>query len=586
MGRNRTKPILALALAGAVLLGGGRARAAEAAARDAAAAVAELESYVPAVEGQVVSVAGDTVYTDIPLAAGLREGSELVVFREGEDFVHPLTGQVMGRRENGLGVLRVNQVRDQYAAGVLVAGRPEEIKAGDRVRITSNRVRVAVMLPPAVSGEDRGWQDLFLSALERSKRFIPADMGEAAEGDDLSEKVKAIAAARKADMAVFAGREAPAGRPSLRLRLFSGATGALVASALADIPPVPKAGGERSGESPEAPGGAALRPSQDLGRRIDGLCLGRLTGGPEDELAVTDGRGLFVYARSGDAFKELWKDGGQASWRILALDCGDIDGNGRDEVFVTRYAAGQGRMDSYVAEYQGGVFTLKEEAPGLLFRVVRSGGRPRLYAQEYDPVDPRRPPVREYDRSGGRYAPLGGESLGVPSVYGFGLADVDGDGRAEVTVLNAENYLEIYRPSGERMWTSGQRFGGSAVFLAGKTPGDETARGPAEDLEVKGRILAADLDGDGREELALFGNIPKPGQLAGRVRRFDRSTMGFYRWDGTGLAPLAPTEAFEGYTADAALSSGAEYLVIGLNVAAEAEGQGGGRILIRKPGMR
>ena len=97
--------------------------------------VQQLVRFFPPAEGYVVSLPGDEVYVDLSEADLLRPGMELLVFREGKDIVHPVTGDVLGTYEERIGYLTVTEVQEKYSAGSAVAGAGE-IRAGDRVRIS------------------------------------------------------------------------------------------------------------------------------------------------------------------------------------------------------------------------------------------------------------------------------------------------------------------------------------------------------------------------------------------------------------------------------------------------------------------
>ncbi len=131
------------------------------------------------IEGVVVSVDGNAIYLDVGRAAGAQVGQELMVFRKGETFVHPLTGKPLGRYEQILGWAQIKRVDDRFSEAVFVpapdkaAPRPE-----DGARISRARIRVAIT--PVMDLTDskadlRRVPYLLASVLERSKRFQSAD---------------------------------------------------------------------------------------------------------------------------------------------------------------------------------------------------------------------------------------------------------------------------------------------------------------------------------------------------------------------------------------------------------------------------
>ncbi len=88
------------------------------------------------VEGYVVKVSGDKVYTNLGRAQGVKPGQKLVVFRLGEVITDPFTGQVLSAEKTELAVITVNTVEQLMSIGVTEkAGAGAYIQVGDRVTI-------------------------------------------------------------------------------------------------------------------------------------------------------------------------------------------------------------------------------------------------------------------------------------------------------------------------------------------------------------------------------------------------------------------------------------------------------------------
>jgi hypothetical protein len=141
--------------------------------------IQDVVAAFPAVEGLVAAVEGDRLYLDVGEPQGVRPGQEYAVFRKGDVFRHPISGQPLGRYEDILGWARIERVESRFAEADFVAGdgqprpRPE-----DGVRITRGRIRVAVA---PVTDLTRSPADLrrvpfmIAHALDETKRFQSAD---------------------------------------------------------------------------------------------------------------------------------------------------------------------------------------------------------------------------------------------------------------------------------------------------------------------------------------------------------------------------------------------------------------------------
>src|SRR5262249_59154887 len=92
----------------------------------------QLAEAFPRVEVQVATVTDSTVRIEGAGVASLRPGLELTVFRRGEVFRHPVTGQALGHAELALRPLLVTAVESEAARGrhVPARGRPAPVPAG------------------------------------------------------------------------------------------------------------------------------------------------------------------------------------------------------------------------------------------------------------------------------------------------------------------------------------------------------------------------------------------------------------------------------------------------------------------------
>ncbi|MDD5560119.1 FG-GAP-like repeat-containing protein [Candidatus Methylomirabilis sp.] len=138
---------LALAVAIFIPLMASQARALEPAFGQAAEeAAAKLADAFPVVKGSVTGVERDRVLIDLG-AKQVYQGMELQVYREGDEVKHPVTGEVLGRRDKKLGLLRVVEVKEKFSEAAIVSREEGSIiRAKDLVRVSSDRLLVALPL--------------------------------------------------------------------------------------------------------------------------------------------------------------------------------------------------------------------------------------------------------------------------------------------------------------------------------------------------------------------------------------------------------------------------------------------------------
>jgi len=87
---------------------------------------------LPLVEGYIVNVEPELIYLDIGREAGVRKGTKCVAFREGNKIVHPVTGEVLGKKVTKLGELIVIQVQDKLSIAKFVV-EEGKVEVGDKV---------------------------------------------------------------------------------------------------------------------------------------------------------------------------------------------------------------------------------------------------------------------------------------------------------------------------------------------------------------------------------------------------------------------------------------------------------------------
>jgi len=87
----------------------------------------------PLVEGQVVKVKGNEVYTDSGLNKNIKKEMKFIVYREGEKIFHPVTGKFLGCESIDLGELRVEEVFDDFSKGRVLAKKSVAIQVKDKV---------------------------------------------------------------------------------------------------------------------------------------------------------------------------------------------------------------------------------------------------------------------------------------------------------------------------------------------------------------------------------------------------------------------------------------------------------------------
>ena len=79
---------------------------------------------VPLVEGYVIKADIPMMVLDVGTAKGMRKGMKMVVYKEGEAIVHPVTGEILGKQVTKLGELLLTEVQAKMSEAQVVEKEP------------------------------------------------------------------------------------------------------------------------------------------------------------------------------------------------------------------------------------------------------------------------------------------------------------------------------------------------------------------------------------------------------------------------------------------------------------------------------
>ncbi len=95
-------------------------------------AVKFVQSF-PLVEGLVIQKEYSNIMLDMGSDKGLKKGMKCVIYREGAEIKHPVTGQILGKDTKILGEISLNDVYEKYTSGsILSNGDGSLIQVGDK----------------------------------------------------------------------------------------------------------------------------------------------------------------------------------------------------------------------------------------------------------------------------------------------------------------------------------------------------------------------------------------------------------------------------------------------------------------------
>jgi hypothetical protein len=529
----------------------------------------QLVAAFPKIEVQVAGVTAEGLRVTGAGVENLRPGLELTVFRRGEMFRHPVTNQPLGHTEQVLGTLVVTRMEPGAAIGRLVpaAGRTSTPVIGDGARITSGRLPVAVLPTAGVQAAfDSADQTRLLlvarfsAILDKTGRFLSTDPQRVLDVVDQptgATPTTPEVARRLGNVAVLTSRvirEGPA--RVLEVAWISGQTGETLASARAPVTPSsfpPRFAWE---ETPE------LERKFPLEGPVRAVALGDLDGDGRAELVVADDQNVLIYRTpEGGAPSAVENATFRTDGLVLSVDAAPIADTGRTQlVVVDQRGEGRQGIRARVLEWSpASGFRVLHDSTGHFLRVVRVGTEDWLLQQDVGlEIDLFDVEVRRLLWDGERFRETA--RLKVPrgvSIYGLALMRLTGNPEPEIVAFTDDFRLTVWTARGQRLWTSADPLGGSAVTFEYLPPGGarRQAGGDAIVARVAGRVVPLAMAAPSQEILVYENILPALQQSRGVLPRlaatlFNRGRIHRLRWKDGAFVRVWQSGVTEGYIAD------------------------------------
>jgi hypothetical protein len=522
-----------------------------------AVVVDQVLSLFPKVDGDVLEAANGAVTLSLGRKDGVVAGIELSVYREGRELRHPRTGALLGRTEQAVGRVLVEQVLEGYSTGKITQGT--DVKAGDRARVSAGKIPITVV--PLVEGVKDGLAEAavqeLVDGLTRTGRFQIA-MGDSLAVSLLQEGLQRqeildgkglakLAERYKIENALIVHVKSVQKKPFLEARLFSLPGPSTLMTTGLFVPPsvrsTPKGDFSASGQ---ARANQNARPPQSLLAR---LLTGELDSGaystgegsiplkeiakypfvvtsldvavaPADKVArmvITDGQKVYLYRIVERVLEPEWTWTSDASAGVFSVQLADLDGDGVLEVVVNRYHPNPGiLLKSMVLTTRDGRPTvLVYDAAHILLAMDLTGDgvKKTLWGQDFAQAGFFRKGQIERLALRNRSLALDGR-VQVPSEFratGATMSNIGGkDAIRSLAYIDEHSRLRIAMGNQE-LWRSSSAVGGGVVKLVVDTQIERGGRSYIYFSEP--HPVAIDLDGDGIEEIVVVQN-QVPGRMA------------------------------------------------------------------------
>lgn len=532
----------------------------------------QIEAQFPDIQGIVLSVENGEVLIDLKKGQPIHTGDRLKVMRYGEQIVHPVTGEVIGRKETDIGVIEVTEVRTNYSvARTLKTNEP--IQNGDGVE---SRFRKMIILSAPVLQEeglslDTQAVELALErALKKRPRMeVPAFglqawmLDQNLQPADLmkTQVLKKLDKEIDIDLLLLSRVETVQDQTVLRYRLVAVEDGAVLQEARVVFDEVTALATPETGAQSQAAkdlGAVQFVSKQDFDFVLVDMDVGDLDGDGDPEFVFIDRNQVMIYRYVKGHYDKIGTIRVPAEFnRFLTVDVADINGNGRAEIFVTNQVGK--KLESFILEQAEGQTRFQKIATGLnrYFRVIRSyEGVPRLLTQRPGVEEPIGSEIHSMTYKDKTYKE--GAKLGVErflnretTLYGLALEDTNFDKSIEIIVLDKNYNLRVYSTDGKLLVKSEDYYGHDPrqieVGLKDQPYVDFTDPYVPRPVRYKGRLVPV------QKRNQRFLLVPKNHRFGGdwlsELVVINSSSLAFIAINKEGLETAFETNKQKGYLA-------------------------------------
>ncbi len=305
------------------------------------------------------------------------------------------------------------------------------------------------------------------------------------------------------------------------------------------------------------------RTTTTISEEIRAFAVGDIDGDAGDEIVVLVGNTLELYKQSGKKINMVTTARLPPAVLCHAVNMADLDNNGQMEIYVS--ATDGLNISSLIVGWDKakGFRIITENIPWYIRPLFVPGKGWRLAGQK------RGSEKTELVKDGiyllsldSRNIPIEGEHLALPAginLFDFVFADLDGDGTPETVAIDRKERMKVFNRASELLWVSKRTFGGSRVYLGphrGEATNYQDRRNFTVDenvflepIFVPGRLVVADVDNDGRQEVVINENALSSLSIFNKARIYNDGVIVGLAWDGNALNEAWRTGTFKGYIA-------------------------------------
>lgn len=401
-------------------------------------------SFFQPIRGKITDVESGAVKMLFGTNDAVKKGMRFQVFKEGTDFIHPVTKERLGKIEVPVGYVEIESLHNDYVKGKVIKGKTEDFKDA-LVKIPAIKTRAMFYQ----GNIDWFAGDAYYQILKDSGKFELIDTGLIT--DDIS-KIITEARTKNAAIAIVISSSMQDKKIVITQKLYWTDDASLFSEKTATIDDAYiKELRAKSG----LPGMKAVELlfSYDLPFAADRIIAGNFAGDGSLNIALISSSMIRFYTSQVD-LNLLWQLNLPSKGDIVWVDKADINGNGKEEILITSWDGDD--IISYIYELKGAEFVRLWTAENLFLR----GYSDKILGQRYSSSTGFEGGVYHVVYADNTFK-IGGKLNLPPNLNIYDFQHVySPDGRQAIVSWNEDGYLMLSDENGSSIWISKEDFGG------------------------------------------------------------------------------------------------------------------------------
>ncbi len=322
-------------------------------------------------------------------------------------------------------------------------------------------------------------------------------------------------------------------------------------------------------------GAFGFKKSQNFRMNLQAIDVGDIDGDGQDEVVLADRESVKVYRITEGRFIKIAEKKVSVRYKVHYVSLADLNKNGKNEIYVSCNEVTT--PNSFALEWNGTSLDYLYQDARYYTRAMEIMGEGMvLVGQKGGWKLPFEPGIFLLEQEG--VVLKVGKKVYVPelmNLFDFVMTDIDADGRTDVLSIGQNDRIRITRQSGKSIWLSSDYFGGTKRYVG------ETVKELSEDLDqperyyIPSRLIVTDLNNDGKNDIIVNKNLSSASRVFRNLKSYPSGEIHGLAWNGIALSELWHTRQIDGYIADYQLrkigNSGKAILYVGVVLGNEVD---------------